>query len=102
MDAAGAAGTAVKMTVTPMLSSPDGMRFDAGTLVVVEGAGRLRARLAISGDTATGTVLSNRLDNPAGLAKVGADYWVSEGQVNHLFSDMKPNIPFLVRRVPLF
>jgi sugar lactone lactonase YvrE len=98
----GAAAAPEAITVTPALSSPDGMRqLDANTLLVVEGAGRL-TRVAISGATATGTVLSNRLDGPTGVALVGQSAWVSEGQLSALFGDPNPaDVPFTVRRVEL-
>jgi sugar lactone lactonase YvrE len=98
----GAAGSPEAITVTPALSQPDGMRqLDATTLLVVEGAGRL-TRVSISGTTATGTVLSNRLDGPTGVAVVGRSAWVSEGQLSALFGDPTPaDVPFTVRRVEL-
>lgn len=93
--------------MTPALSSPDGMRLlNQNTLVVVEnipGTGRLtRLALNVAGKTAAGTVLSNRLDSPTSLVKVGISYWVAEGQLDQLFGPMKPDLPFYVRRLPSF
>jgi sugar lactone lactonase YvrE len=97
----GAAGPATLVTTTPPLASPDGMRaIDAKHLVVAEGVGRL-TRITIDNETASTTVLSNRLDAPTSVTTIGDSYWVSEGQLGHLFGLVPgpPNVPFLVRRV---
>jgi hypothetical protein len=107
INADGSSGTVDQFTVTPALSAPDGMRLlNQNTLVVVEnipGSGRLtRLALNVAGKTAAGTVLSNRLDSPTSLVKVGMSYWVAEGQLDQLFGPMKPDLPFYVRRLPSF
>jgi sugar lactone lactonase YvrE len=97
----GNAGTPVAIAVSPALVSPDGMRaLDANTLIVAEGT-RL-TRLTINGNNAIGISLSNRLDGPSGVTKIGSNYYVSEGQVGKYIGMMTPNIPFLIRRVPNF
>lgn len=100
----GKAGTVTMLSVTPALTNPDAVRtLDATTLVVVEGAGRL-TRLKISGNTATGVYLSNRLDEPTSVTRVGSNYYVTEGQLSHFLAMpmTQPRVPFLVRRVPNF
>lgn len=99
--AGGAAGAVEEISVTPALQSPDGMRLlDASTLVVAEGAGRLTS-LALSGRAATATTIANRLDGPTSVVRVGQSYWVSEGQLGHLFGQLSggPQVPFLLRRI---
>ena len=63
----GRAGAVIRITVSPALASPDGMRLiDAHTLLVVENTGAL-LRIALSGDTATATALADGLDQPTGV-----------------------------------
>jgi sugar lactone lactonase YvrE len=102
VNADGSAGAVTQLTVTPAISGPDGMRLiDANTVIVVEG-GHNVTTVAISGNSATSTVISNRMDNPTSLVKVGNDYFVSEGQLGHLLGTLAgpPNLPFLVQRIP--
>jgi sugar lactone lactonase YvrE len=97
----GTAGTTTVVAVAPALASPDGMRaIDSKTLVVVEGVGRL-TRVTLSDSGASATTLSNRLDAPTAVAKIGDSYWVSEGQLGHLLGLVAgpPNLPFLVKRI---
>lgn len=99
----GSAGAAAQLTVTPALSSPDGMRLlDDGALLLAEGAGRL-TRLTISGSAATATVLAAGLDAPTSVVKYEKDAWLTEGQLGHLFGLVSgpPRTPFQVRRVAL-
>lgn len=99
----GSAGTAALITVTPALSYPDGMRaLDANALLVVEGAGRL-TKLSVTGTTAAGTVLDNRLDAPTAVVQARDAYWVTEGQLPVLLGQKPPpaNLPFLIQKVDL-
>ncbi|HVE86101.1 MAG TPA: hypothetical protein VND93_24760 [Myxococcales bacterium] len=99
--AGGAAGAVEEIAVSPALQSPDGMRrVDATTLVVVEGAGRLTT-VKVDGRAAAATVIANRLDGPTSAVRVGANWWVSEGQLGHLFGQQSggPLVPFLLRRI---
>jgi sugar lactone lactonase YvrE len=104
VNADGSAGVVSKVTVTPALEAPDGMRIVAdGTLVVAEGVGRL-TRVKITGATAVATAISNRLDSPTSFIVVGDRYWVTEGQVPHfLGSDpTPPKLPFRVQSLTSF
>src|SRR5258708_5231570 len=97
----GSADAVTEIAVTPALAGPDGMRaVDAKTLLVVEGVGRL-TRVTVTDATATATTISNRLDAPTSVAKIGSSYWISEGQLGHLFGQVAgpPNLPFLIRRI---
>lgn len=99
----GSAGATTPLTVTPALSSPDGMRLlDDGSLLLVEGAGRL-TRLTVSCSAAAGTVLATGLNAPTSVVKYEKDAWLTEGQLGHLFGSVAgpPSTPFQVRRVTL-
>ncbi|HYV48165.1 MAG TPA: hypothetical protein VFA20_25070 [Myxococcaceae bacterium] len=99
--AGGAAGAVEEIAVSPALQFPDGMRLAAdGSLLVAEGAGRL-TRVTVSGSAATAVTVANRLDAPTSVVRVGGSYWVTEGQLPHLFGQASggPLVPFLLRRV---
>jgi streptogramin lyase len=98
----GSAGKVVELKVSPKLESPDGMRLlDASTIIVAEGAGRL-TKVTLAGDTARATPIATGLDEPTSTAIVGDDFWVSEGQLGHLFgsSTGPASLPFRLRRIP--
>jgi streptogramin lyase len=99
----GSAGTAVSITVTPALQTPDGMRMlDANTLILADGTAGQITKVAISGTNGTATVAGTGLNGPTGVVKVGSTYWVSEGQLGHLTGQIAgpPSLPFLVRGLP--
>jgi sugar lactone lactonase YvrE len=99
----GKPGVVTRLTVTPALAAPDGMRLlDAHTLLVVEGGGTL-AKVAVSGDTATATSLADGLDQPTAVIVAHGSAWVPQGQLGRLFAQppQPPNLPFAVVRVDL-
>ncbi len=99
----GTAGAATLIAVTPALAFPDGMRaLDANTLLVVEGAGRL-TKVTVTGATASGTVLANRLDAPTAVVAARGAWWVTEGQLPVLLGQKPPpaNVPFLIQKVEI-
>lgn len=103
INADGSAGVASPIRVSPALASPDGMRrLDKDTLLVVEGVGRL-TKVAVSGSTATATVLKDGLNGATAVARYGGYGWVSQGQLGHFLGTLSgpPSTPFLVRRVAL-
>ena len=86
---------------TKALLSADGQRqLDANTLLVVDGTRNALLKIVVSGSTATATILSNRLEGPTGIAVVGDQAFVSEGQLGKLFGfDSSPvSYPFAVKR----
>lgn len=99
----GAAGPATKITVTPALSFPDGMRLLAdNTLLVAEGAGRL-SKVTVNGSTATATIIASSLNGPTSVVRYQQNAWISEGQLGHLFGQIPgpPTTPFSLRRIAL-
>jgi sugar lactone lactonase YvrE len=96
----GSAGAVTEIDVTPALSFPDGMRLSGdGTLLVVEGAGRL-SRVAVSGSAADATTLVNRLDAPTSVVTVDGQNWITEGQLGVFLGLVEgpPSLPFVVKR----
>jgi sugar lactone lactonase YvrE len=86
------------------LVAPDGLRLVApSTIVTTESAADTVSKLVIdpAHDTATREVLSDKLDRPSAIAKVGGDLWIAEGQIFRAFGlDSTPvQTPFeLVRK----
>lgn len=71
VDAAGRAGTVVKIETSLPLSRPDGLRaVGARTLIQAEGQGRV-AELTIDGDRANVRVIRDGLTGPTGVTRVG-------------------------------
>jgi len=58
-------------------------------------------RVTVSGSAGAATTIANRLDAPTSVVRVGQSYWVTEGQLPHLFGQASggPLVPFLLRRV---
>lgn len=101
IDQDGTSGTIDEIIVTPALVAPDGMRsLSADTLLVAESVGRI-TQVKVTGTTGVGTVLSNRVDQPSSVVKVGSDLWVSEGQIGRALAAEQPLLPFYLRRVPM-
>lgn len=96
----GTAGAITPIAVTPAPGAPDGMRWLGGDMLVwADGAGSL-AEVALAGDTAAVTTLASGLDGPTSVVRVGATYWVSEGQLAHLLGGTPPTTPFTIRAIP--
>jgi sugar lactone lactonase YvrE len=71
VDAAGRAGTVVKIETSLPLSRPDGLRaVGPRTLIQAEGQGRV-AELTIDGDRANVRVIRDGLTGPTGVTRVG-------------------------------
>jgi sugar lactone lactonase YvrE len=101
INANGSAGAITQITVTPALSSPDGMRsLDANTLLVAEGSGAL-VKVTVSGTAGTRTVLKDGLNGPSSVTVYQKQYWISEGQIGHLTGQVAgpPISPFKLQRV---
>jgi sugar lactone lactonase YvrE len=99
----GAPGKVTEVALAKPLESPDGLRLESsGTLLVVEGVGRL-TRIALGGKAPEVTVVAEGLDAPTTATVVGGDAWVVEGQLDHLLDPKQgaPELPFKVVRVPL-
>ncbi|MFP2904076.1 SMP-30/gluconolactonase/LRE family protein [Pyxidicoccus sp. 3LFB2] len=95
-------GTATAATQLPgaPFSNPDGIRMlDVNTLLVTENAGALTK---VNVNTGARTVVTSLLDQPTSVVVEGRYAWVSEGQVLRLQQGIPPNLPFKLKRVPLW
>jgi hypothetical protein len=94
-------GTAAPARVIDLdrdLLAPDGIRMlDPHRLLVAELAGDRLTLVDV--DTGRTTVVSQALDQPTSLIRVGGSLWVSEGQVLRLLRGQSPNLPFTIRRI---
>ncbi len=100
----GSAGAVTPIAVSPALVSPDGMRaLDDRTLLLVEGNRNTLVQLALDGDAAAATTLTDQLDMPTSVVVARGSAWVSEGQLGRLLAQppVAPVLPFSVRRVDL-
>lgn len=78
VDAGGKPGALVELTLSQPLRGPDGMRAANGRIFVAEnGAGRISA-LAITGDSATVTVIKEGLSTPTAVDPAGDVLWIAE------------------------
>jgi|SRR4051794_11702862 len=78
VDAGGKAAAAVEIVLDQPVKGPDGMRAANGRLLVAEnGAGRISA-IAVTGDTATVTVLKEGLNTPTAVEPAGDVIWIAE------------------------
>ena len=93
----GSAAPASVIDLDRDLVVPDGIRMlDPARLLVTELVGRLTLVNVHTGAT---TVVSESLDQPTSVVRVGGSLWVSEGQTLRLVLGQPPNLPFTVRRL---
>ncbi|HEX4865329.1 MAG TPA: hypothetical protein VFV02_14760 [Acidimicrobiales bacterium] len=93
----GSAAPASVIDLDRDLVVPDGIRMlDPTQLLVTELVGRLTLVNVHTGAT---TVVSESLDQPTSVVRVGGSLWVSEGQTLRLVLGQPPNLPFTVRRL---
>jgi hypothetical protein len=93
----GSAAPASVVDLDRDLVVPDGIRMlDPARLLVTELVGRLTLVNVHTGAT---TVVSEALDQPTSVVRVGGSLWVSEGQTLLLVLGQRPNLPFTVRRL---
>jgi hypothetical protein len=97
VSASGAAAPAEVIPLANPFVNPDGIRMlDANRLLVTENPGRLSY---VDVRTGVVTLITNKLDQPTSVVRVGLNLWVNEGQVLRLQQGQPPNLPFKVQRV---
>lgn len=81
----GSAGKVVELQTSRALDRPDALRrFGTGSLLMIEGGGRLD-KVTINGEQAQIDTLKSGYDVPVSVVQVGHTAWVLEGQLDHLF-----------------
>jgi len=100
----GKAGAITEIALDTPLGVADGMRHEGGNRFLVVTADGL-ARVTVDGDKGSVETLRSGLAGPTGVAIVGNDALVAEGQLSILFDpakrDQAPSLPFVLRAVPL-
>ena len=100
----GRAGQITKLRTSRPLDHPDGMRrYGPGTLLMVEGGGRLDiVHLESGGDGARIEVVKDGYKGPVSVVQVGGVAWLLEGQLDTLFTPGKGKPgPFRAYAIPL-
>ena len=98
----GAPGKITKLKTSRPLKFADGLRpVGEQTFIMAEGAGSID-RLTVKGDEVNVETIKDGLAGPTSVARVGDMYWVSEGQLSHLFDAKSgpPKLPFRIVGVP--
>ena len=91
----GSAHAARPIMLNTLMTNPDGLRWRSGYLYVAENPNGL---VRVDPRQGTRTLIDGSLDQPTSLAFVGANIWITEGQVLRLQAGQPPNLPFKVVR----
>ncbi|MBA2125280.1 hypothetical protein DLM45_03460 [Hyphomicrobium methylovorum] len=99
----GSPGKITKLKPSRALQFADGLRPVDGenTFIMAEGSGSID-RVTIKGDTAEIETIKDGFSGPTSVALVNGAYYVTEGQLPHLFDPKAgpPKLPFQVTKVP--
>jgi hypothetical protein len=96
----GTAGRLTELALEKPLGAADTIRHESGNrFIAVSHAGL--ERLTIVGDSAAVQSLRKGLTGPSGVAILGSEAFVSEGQAARLLSGQSPSLPFILRKVSL-
>jgi sugar lactone lactonase YvrE len=96
----GKAGPLTEFMLDKPLGTADGMRHERGNQFIVVSTSGLE-RLKVNGKAVSVENLRNDLNQPSGVAILGARAYVAEGQVARLLGGQPPSLPFMLRTVPL-
>ena len=99
----GQPGKVTELNASRAMQLTDALRAAEGaSFLMIEGSGKLD-RVSIDGDSAKLDTLKEGMDGPTGVTTLGANAYVSEGQLPKLFarSPGAPKLPFKVYEVPL-
>jgi sugar lactone lactonase YvrE len=101
----GSASAATAITLSMPIAFPDGLRLvNPNTLVLVEALSGKLTKVALSRTNGIVSNLSSGLNQPSSLIRVGASWWVTEGQILTLFGVVNGTLtlPFDIKRVDAF
>ena len=104
VNADGAGGAPVEVTLSQPIKGPDGVRAWNGKLYVAENGANQISELTLKGDTATVKVLASGYQTATGVAPAGDTVWVGESKQNYwrdpALANADPN-PFRVYPLPM-
>lgn len=88
----GKAGGITELKPSSPLDHADALRPFGGSLLLIEGAGRLD-KVTVTGDEARIEVIKDGLTEPVSVAQVGDTGWVAEGKLSHIIGANKDKDP---------
>ena len=98
----GKAGAVSELKPSRAIDHADAMRSFGGSLLMIEGNGKLD-KVTVKGDDATIETIKDAFDEPVSVTQVGDTGWVAEGKLSYIIGDNKTKDPgpFVLKPVAL-
>ena len=98
----GKAGAVSELKPSRAIDHADAMRSFGGSLLMIEGNGKLD-RVTVKDDDATIETIKDAFDEPVSVTQVGDTGWVAEGKLSYIIGDNKTKDPgpFVLKPVAL-
>ena len=98
----GKAGAVSELKPSRAIDHADAMRSFGGSLLMIEGNGKLD-KITVKGDDAEVETIKDGFDEPVSVTQVGDTGWVAEGKLSYIIGDNKTKDPgpFVLKPVPL-
>ena len=98
----GKAGAVSELKPSRAIDHADAMRSFGGSLLMIEGNGKLD-RVTVKDDDATIETIKDGFDEPVSVTQVGDTGWVAEGKLSYIIGDNKTKDPgpFVLKPVAL-
>ena len=98
----GKAGAVSELKPSRAIDHADAMRRFGGSLLMIEGNGKLD-RVTVKDDDATIETIKDGFDEPVSVTQVGDTGWVAEGKLSYIIGDNKTKDPgpFVLKPVAL-
>jgi streptogramin lyase len=88
----GKAGAVSELKPSRAIDHADAMRSFGGSLLLIEGAGKLD-KVTVKGDEATIDTIKDGFSEPVSVTQVGDTGWVAEGKLSYVIGDNKGKDP---------
>ena len=98
----GKAGAVSELKPSRAIDHADAMRSFGGSLLMIEGAGKLD-KITVKGDDAEVETIKDGFAEPVSVTQIGDTGWVAEGKLSYVIGDNKTKDPgpFVLMPVPL-